>query len=290
MPTHAERIQIPVGGMTCAACQARVQRALARTPGVEDAAVNLLLHNASVTFDPAATSPERLVEAIRATGYEASVPTAPNESQWAAAFAEEAERERTTAREQRELGRKAVVSLVVGVLAMILSMPAMGAPPQAIAFVLLGLTTGVMLWAGRQFYRRAWAAARHHSADMNTLIAVGTGAAFVYSRGRDGRARLFVSRRARARPLLRSGHPHHRVHARRATRSRRGRSGETSAALRALVELQPPTARVVRDGDGASNMPGRAGARAATTSSCARRAHPRGRRVVTARAPWTSRC
>src|SRR5690242_13813986 len=191
MPSH---IEIPVGGMTCAACQARVQRALARAPGVEDASVNLLLHNASVTFDPQATSPERLVEAIRATGYEASVPAAPNESVWAAAFAEEGERERTIAREQRELGLKAAVSIVVGLLAMTLSMRSMGAHPQMIAFALLGLTTGVMLWAGRRFYTRAWAAARHGGSDMNTLIAVGTGAAYLYSLVATLAPGLFLSR------------------------------------------------------------------------------------------------
>ena len=232
--------------MTCAACQARVQRALARAPGVEDASVNLLLHNASVTFDPEATSPERLVEAIRATGYEASVPAASDTSGWSAAFAEEAERERTIAREQRELGWKALVSVAVGIVAMIVSMPAMGAPPRAMAFVLLAVTSAVMLWAGRHFYQRAWAAARHRSADMNTLIAVGTGAAYLYSIVATLAPGVFLSRglapdiyyeavvliiafilvgnwlEARAK-------------------------GRTSAALRRLVSLQPPTARVERN-------------------------------------------
>ena len=278
MPSH---IDIPVGGMTCAACQARVQRALARAPGVEDAAVNLLLHNASVTFDPETTSPERLVEAIRATGYDASVPAEPNESAWATAFTEEAERERTTAREQRELGLKAAVSVVIGILAMILSMPVMAAyadvpgsagdpmmhwmmrhadaplaavfpwlfatPPQTIALVLLALTTGVLLWAGRQFYRRAWAAARHGSADMNTLIAVGTGAAYVYSVVATIAPGVFLSRGLAPDlyyeavvliiALILVGNW---LEAR--------AKGRTSAALRRLVSLQPPTARVERDG------------------------------------------
>ena len=64
---------------------------------------------------------------------------------------------------------------------------------------------------GRHFYTRAWAAFRHHSADMNTLIAVGTGAAFVYSRRRDGRARLLPEPRRRAGRLLRGGDHHHRA-------------------------------------------------------------------------------
>ena len=278
MPSH---IDIPVGGMTCAACQARVQRALARAPGVEEASVNLLLHNASVTFDPKTISPEQLVEAIRATGYEASVPAEPNGSAWATAFAEEAERERTTAREQRELGVKAAVSVVVGIMAMILSMPVMAAyadvpgsagdpmmhwmmryadaplaalfpwlfaaPPQSIAFVLLVLTTGVVLWAGRQFYRRAWAAAKHGGADMNTLIAVGTGAAYAYSVVATLAPGLFLSRGLAPDlyyeavvliiALILVGNW---LEAR--------AKGRTSAALRHLVSLQPPTARIERDG------------------------------------------
>src|SRR5689334_15065516 len=117
------RINIPVHGMTCAACQARVQRALASAPGVEEASVNLLLHNATVEFDPSATSPEQLVAAIRDTGYDAEVPTEPKESTWSAAFAQEEERERIAAADERALAWKAGVSLVVGIGAMLVMQP-----------------------------------------------------------------------------------------------------------------------------------------------------------------------
>src|SRR6478752_2186945 len=170
MPTTST-INIPVTGMTCAACQARVQRALASAPGVEEASVNLLLHNATVEFDPTATSPEQLVEAIRDTGYDASLPSERDTSTWSAAFAQEEERERTAAAEERALAWKAGVSLVVGIGAMLVMQP----------MIMLVLTTAIMLWAGRQFYVRAWAALRHGGSDMNTLIAVGTGAAYIYS-------------------------------------------------------------------------------------------------------------
>src|SRR3954468_24392170 len=69
-------IVIPVTGMTCAACEARVQRTLSKTPGVVDASVNLMMGNGTVSIGPSATSPETLVERIRATGYGARVPTA----------------------------------------------------------------------------------------------------------------------------------------------------------------------------------------------------------------------
>jgi len=234
MPTT--RINIPVTGMTCAACQARVQRALAKSPGVTDASVNLLLHNAAVEFDPVATSPEKLVEAIRETGYDAAVPTTKaNESAWSAAFAQEEERERTGAVEERKLAWKAGVSLVVGIGAMLVMQP----------YVMLVLTTAIMLWAGRQFYVRAWAAARHGGSDMNTLIAVGTGAAYIYSLVATLAPDVFIARGLRPDlyyeavvliiALILVGHW---LEARAKRR--------TSSALRGLVSLQPKTARVVR--------------------------------------------
>jgi Cu+-exporting ATPase len=279
MPT---KISIPVGGMTCAACQARVQRALAKAPGVEDASVNLLLHNASVTFDPKATSPEQLVEAIRETGYQADVPSAGNDGSWSAAFARQEEEERLRAKELRELVWKAAVSLVAGVVAMVLSMPIMESyahrvpasaadpllhwamtrltaplaaalpwlfdiPAQALAYVLLVLTTVVMLWAGRHFYVRAWAALRHRTSDMNTLIALGTGAAYLYSVVATVAPNAFIARGVAPDlyyeaviliiALILVGNT---LEARAKRR--------TSGALRRLVGLQPRTARVIRGG------------------------------------------
>src|SRR5215213_8415802 len=69
-------IRIPVSGMTCAACQARVQRTLQKQPGVVDAGVNLMMHDATVRYSPDAVSPEQLVAAIRETGYGAELPPA----------------------------------------------------------------------------------------------------------------------------------------------------------------------------------------------------------------------
>jgi Cu+-exporting ATPase len=235
MPTST--INIPVTGMTCAACQARVQRALASAPGVEEASVNLLLHNATVEFDPTATSPEQLVEAIRDTGYDASLPSERDTSTWSAAFAQEEERERTAAAEERALAWKAGVSLVVGIGAMLVMQPV----------IMLVLTTAIMLWAGRQFYVRAWAALRHGGSDMNTLIAVGTGAAYIYSLVATLAPNVFIERGLAPDvyyeavvliiALILTGNW---LEARAKRR--------TSAALRGLVSLQPKTARVLRDG------------------------------------------
>jgi Cu+-exporting ATPase len=272
-----ERIDIPVSGMTCAACQARVQRTLSRQPGVQDAAVNLMTRTASVRYDPATTSPNGLVDAIRSTGYGAELP-APART----AIDEQEAQDQAYEHEYRELRGKALVSFVAGVVAMIVSMPlmaptdhtAMGgtsdpfmrwvaeslAPgfravmpwlyeinPRGIAYALLVVTLGVMLWAGRHFYTRAWASFRHHSADMNTLIAVGTGAAFVFSVVATLAPQFFTSRGVSPDTyyeaviiiiaLILVGN---------ALEARAKR--QTATALRGLAALQPPTARIERDG------------------------------------------
>src|SRR5918999_3591053 len=115
-----ETIRIPVSGMTCAACQARVQRTLQKQPGVADASVNLMMKSASVTYDPATVTPERLVEAIRETGYGAEL-ASPDQS----AFEEQEARDRAQEREFTELRLKALVSLAAGLVMMVLSMPLM---------------------------------------------------------------------------------------------------------------------------------------------------------------------
>jgi len=269
--TNTESIRIPVSGMTCAACSARIQRTLEKQPGVADANVNLMMKTATVRFDPHTVTPENLVEAIRETGYGAELAN-PDQT----AFEEQESRDRATAEEFRELRTKAIVSAVIGVLAMVISMPIMshigisdpfmrwatGAlhpvfhhalpwlyqlPLQVLTGALMLVTLGVMLWAGRHFYTRAWAAFRHHSADMNTLVAVGTGAAFVYSLVATVAPAFFFQRGMTPDvyyeaviiiiALILTGNA---FEARAKTR--------TANALRALVHLQPKTARVVRSG------------------------------------------
>jgi P-type Cu+ transporter len=233
-------ITFPVAGMTCAACQSRVQRALAAEPGVIEASVNLVTKSAAVRYDAAAVSPARLVEAVRATGYEAELPAVGESHSHAAARHEHAE-----GLETRELTIKAVVSVLAGIAAMGMSMFSMGS--QGANYALLALSTGILVWAGRDIYRRALLAARHRSADMNTLVALGTGSAFVYSLiatvapslfARNGiapnvyyEAVIFII------GLVLAG----RAIEARATR-------KTSDALRRLVTLLPPTARVEQNG------------------------------------------
>ena len=237
-----ETVTLPVTGMHCAACQARVQRVLETAPGVEQAGVNLLLHSATVTFDPGVTSPAQLVETVRATGYGSELPTPDPDL-----AGEEAERERLAGEESRNLWRKAVVSLVLGVATMILSMPMLAVPAGVRRVGIPLAATFVVGWAGRHFYTRAWQSFRHHAADMNTLIAIGTGAAYLYSLVATLTPRLLTSRGVAPDvyyeaviliiALILLGNA---IEA----RARR----QTGTALRTLTRLAPARARVIRDG------------------------------------------
>src|SRR5579883_895523 len=234
-----ETVRIHVGGMSCAACQAHIQRALEQAPGVKKAAVNLMTAEATVAFDPHQTEPATLVETILDTGYDAELPSAGK-----SAVEQQEERERAQAAEARELTVKAVVSLALGAGAMFLSMRAMHDPFAR--YVLLATTLFVMAWAGRNIFIGAWSAARHGSADMNTLVALGTGAAFVYSVSATLAPGFFESRGLSAEvyyeaaililAFVVSG---------RALEARAKR--QTTSALRKLIALQPPAARVVRE-------------------------------------------
>ena len=231
--------RIPVTGMTCAACQARVQKTLEKQPGVSQASVNLMMGTATVTYDPSAVEPAALVSAIEQTGYGAELPRDDR-----SAFEEQEARDRETAEEFQSLKRKAIVSGAIGAVAMGV-MPWMH-QMMWITWPLLVVTALVMATAGRHFYVRAWKAFTHHSADMNTLVAVGAGAAFLYSVIATVAPTFFTSRGVSADvyyeaviliiAFILTGN---------AFEARAKRN--TATALRALVQLQPKTARVLRN-------------------------------------------
>jgi Cu+-exporting ATPase len=280
MSTTSSRIVIPVSGMTCAACQSRVQRVLGKSPGVADATVNLMMGNATIAFDPASTSPDALVDVVRRAGYGAELPT-PDRS----AFEEQEARDAAQEAEFVQLRRKAWVSGVAGAVAMLVSMPLMrgdngsgpnmmadnlvadpfmhwgmtrltpvleravpwlyAVPSAVIVWGLLALTLFVMAWAGRHFYTGAWSAFRHHAADMNTLVAVGTSAALLYSLVATVAPELFLANGVMPDvyyeaviiiiAFILTGNAFE-------ARAKR----RTATALRALAQLQPSAARIVR--------------------------------------------
>jgi Cu+-exporting ATPase len=238
----ATDLTIPVQGMTCAACSARVQRALERTPGVNSANVNLMTSMASVSYDPSAVTPDGLVDAIRDTGYGAELAVS-DASVEAMVDAQDAARDE----EMRDLRRKLVLSLFAVAVTMPIHMGIGGLGGDAGRWLLLAVTVPVVGWAGRHFYTRAWAAFRHRSADMNTLIALGTGAAFGYSlivtladdwfRARGIEPHVYFEAVVWIVALVLLGNL---LEARAKSR--------TSGAIRRLASLRPSTARVVRDG------------------------------------------
>ncbi len=270
-------VTLGITGMHCAACQGRVERALAALPGVVEAHVNLMTGQAAVSFDPAAVAPPQLAAAVREIGYEAALP-----DPRVTAIEEQARQDAARAAEYRALSARALFAAGASVLAMLLSMPLMAAlagdhhaeasdplmraamrwldpavraafpgayrlPAGVLGALLIALTLATMTWAGGRFYARAWAGLKHRSADMSTLIAVGTGAAFVFSVAATLAPGFFLDHGVAPEvyfeavtmiiALILLGN---------ALEARAKR--QTSAALRALADLQPPRARVVRDG------------------------------------------
>ncbi|MGI8593663.1 MAG: heavy metal translocating P-type ATPase [Solirubrobacteraceae bacterium] len=167
--TTPERLELGIEGMTCASCATRVERNLNRIEGVE-ATVNFATERATVSFDPDDVEPERLVEAVEAAGYEATLPDAKDE-----APAQESEADET-APLRRRLLLSAALSLPVLALAMI-------GPLQFDnwQWLSLQLATPVVLWGAWPFHRAAWANLKHGSATMDTLISGGVLAAWGWS-------------------------------------------------------------------------------------------------------------
>ncbi|HEV8401870.1 MAG TPA: heavy metal translocating P-type ATPase [Candidatus Limnocylindrales bacterium] len=182
-PTIDSELTLPIEGMTCASCVNRIERFLLKTPGVEAASVNLATETATVHYRPDLADRAALVGAIEAAGYDvrrrpATQPDAAAPTLAAALAAEDLERDR----DARALLVRAVASLTVAALIMIV----MFAPQTAVGLIELDRlvllpATFIQVWAGGRFYRAAWRAARHGTTNMDTLVAVGTTAAWGYS-------------------------------------------------------------------------------------------------------------
>ena len=176
----------PVEGISCAACVARIEKALGRTPGVVSAAVNFATRVATVTYLPGIVTPSELHAVVRATGYEVPV-----EAQPAAGNAPDMV-DYQRARTEHELAALRKDLWTAGILGgIVLLVNDFGAVYvnhiedlllfYAVGILLFTLATIVQFGPGRRFYTGAWKALRHGSSDMNTLIALGTTAAWAYS-------------------------------------------------------------------------------------------------------------
>ncbi len=239
-----ERVTLPLTGMTCAACARRIERKLASAPGVKQANVNFATARATVEYDPQQTGVNNLIETVRAIGYDAVVAQDQAVAQ---------------ADEQRDLWRRFIVAAVLSAPVLLIAM-SHGRIARFnvwwINWAQLVLTLPVVAYSGWPFYRGAWAALRHRAADMNTLIATGTGAAFSYSFvatvapqlvGTDPATMPGMSAMTSAPVYFEAASVIIALILLGRLLEARAR-GKTSAAIKSLLGLQARTARVVRGG------------------------------------------
>jgi Cu+-exporting ATPase len=249
-----DHIEFPVTGMTCASCVNRVEKALKKVPGVLAANVNLANEQAVVTYVPATTGWSEIKAAVEKAGY--------GVIETGSAEAEQAEDVEAAARaaEVADKRRKLMVGVAFGLPLFVISMSrdfglispwlvggyagaAMGSYPayaDVLNWLFLLLATPVQFYSGKDFYVHAWKALQARTANMDTLIAMGSSVAYFYS------IALMVFGMA--------GHVYFETAAMIITLILVGKflevraKGQTSTAIRALMGLQAKTARVVRDG------------------------------------------
>jgi len=234
----AKNIQLSIGGMSCAGCVNTVETALNNVPGVTQANVNFAEHTAMIEGTARA---ETLIKAVVDAGYEAAeLKGAESEQQ----------KEAAEFQHYRTLLKKTAVAGVVGVPLFISGMtgmlPELNSPDGQLVWLLIGLITlFVMYYSGQQFFRGAWKSFRAHNANMDTLIALGTGTAWLYS--------IIITFKPDFVPSM-AQHAYFEaaviiiclINLGSALEMRA--RGKTSEAIKRLIGLQPRTARVVRDG------------------------------------------
>ncbi|WP_104992417.1 heavy metal translocating P-type ATPase [Deinococcus sp. NW-56] len=241
-------LQLGVQGMTCASCVGRVERALNKVEGVLDASVNLATERATVRYLPSSVSPGQLKAAVKASGYEV-LESEPGKDR------SDLERE---AREQevRSLRRAVTFSAVFAIPLVILAMVPMLYMPfhmwlmeymseRTMTWIMLALALPVQFGPGLRFYRLGWKALKNRSPDMNSLVMIGTSAAFFYSLVvtlapqifPEGTAHVYYEASAVVITLILLGKYFEAI-----------AKGRSSEAMKKLLSLQAKTARVVRSG------------------------------------------
>lgn len=227
-----------IGGMSCAGCVASVEKALKIVEGVKASAVNFAEHTADVEGEFLI---EDLIQAVQDAGYEAAL----LESE-----ADDAEKEAAEFEFYRALVKKYIVAAIVGVPLFILGMsgllPELTNTVGQIIWFFIGIATAIVMWySGGHFFSGAWKAFQHHSANMDTLIALGTGTAWIYS--------MVIVFFPNIVPSL-AQHAYFEAAAIIIALINFGSAlemkarGKTSEAIKRLIGLQPKTARVIRDG------------------------------------------
>jgi Cu+-exporting ATPase len=254
---NSETCTLDVGGMTCASCVGRIEKALLKLDGVADARVNLATEVASITYDPDLVRLDDLTGAVVKAGYSATPRhqaattgggTSGEPGAQSASSGDGAGEGEARDRELSRMKRKWQTALAVGLGLMgLMYVPLYIDTMDWLMPVIFVVATAVQWWAGKDIYASAWAAAKHRTTNMTTLVALGTGVAWGYS--------TFIT----LWPALaeQAGLPLHVYYETSliivalvlAGKWMEGRAKKaTAAAVTALVGLAPKTARVVRDG------------------------------------------
>jgi len=239
MSKHTYRLSI--SGMSCAGCVAGVENALNSVDGVETAAVNFAEHTASVSGD---VSADTLVKVVRDAGYDAAELTAGDAEQIA-------EKEQQDLLHYKQLIKKSLAAALIGFPLFIAGLAGLLPPVESLSdkifwFIIGLLTLTVMIYSGKHFYVGAWKAFRIHNANMDTLIALGTGTAWLFSICvllltdwlPESAHHVYFEATAIIIALINLGS---------ALESKA--RGKTSEAIKRLIGLQPKTARVLRNGE-----------------------------------------
>ncbi|MCG3124900.1 MAG: Copper-exporting P-type ATPase [Phycisphaerales bacterium] len=255
------RLDLPVEGMSCASCARRIESRLARTAGVVDANVNFATKTATLTYDPATIDPAGIVRTVQDIGFNAVIPSRPREE--AAGHAEHAGHDPLNGQETARLRARLIVGVVLALPVFIIAM-SHGAVPflrgEWTNWAQLVLTTPVLVWCGGRFFTSAWKGLRHLSVNMDTLVALGTGSAYAYSvaatiwpgfftRVAVADAHHATGAAAELPPVYFEAAAVIIVLVLTGKYLEARATGETGAAIRRLIGLQPQTARVLRGGD-----------------------------------------
>ena len=255
-PIVESRAMLALEGMTCASCAMRIEKGLKKVPGVRNASVNLAIEQAAVTYDPAQTNLEQMVRSVEAVGYKATPQVSPTQETMplgtaanlsdapgtpaASPFQEDEQSKRKRAEIVRKRNRL-ILGIALSLPVVILSMFFMNRFPGE-NFLLLVLTTPVWAVVGWEFHRVAIKTLRHGSANMDTLISLGSTAAYMMSVV----ATFF--------PQVVGGITFYDTTALIVTLIFLGKylearaKGQTNEAIKKLIGLQARTAHVVRSG------------------------------------------
>ncbi len=241
-----EDLNLKLQGMSCASCANSIEKAILNVPGVVESNVNFSIDRATIRYDPKQTKIDNITKAVTDIGYEAQVIPAD-------LIPEDEPEIRRQQRQERDLQRRVFIGatlsflLVLGTLSHFnLKLPSFLSWLEH-PWVQLALAAPVQFWVGREFHRSAWRAFSHRTADMNTLISLGTNIAFFYSFWITINPNYFTAQGL-------SAEVYYEASAMIITLTLLGRwlenraKGATSSAITALMGLQAKTARVVRDG------------------------------------------